>query len=58
MKFGADAKPDPIRQKRIAYALAERYPALEGWSVQSTSRVAVLRRVPPLAAPGLPVVGH
>ena len=29
MKFGADAKPDPIRQKRIAHALAERYPAPE-----------------------------
>ncbi|WP_133479775.1 nuclease-related domain-containing protein [Cognatilysobacter segetis] len=28
MKIGA-GKPDPIRQKRIAHALAERYPALE-----------------------------
>jgi hypothetical protein len=29
MKLGGGAKADPVRQKRIAHALAERYPALE-----------------------------
>lgn len=29
LKPGAGAKADPVRQKRIAHALAERYPALE-----------------------------
>lgn len=29
LKLGAGAKADPIRQKRIAHALAERYPSLE-----------------------------